>query len=47
MLDITIQLHISANLTSQVTIIICYHEKKILLKKIQKYGRLNQNLYVN
>ena len=32
---------ISARLTSQVTTIICYHIKKILLKKIQKYEGLN------
>jgi len=38
MLGITLQLDISAMLTSQVTTIICHHIKKILLKKIQKYG---------
>jgi len=47
MLDITILLDISAKLRPQVTTIICHHIKKILLKKIQKYGRLNQNSYVN
>jgi len=46
------QLEISAILTPQVTKIICHHMKKILLKKekikkIQKYGGLDQNLYVN
>ena len=48
MLGITMQLR----LTPQVTIIICHHMKKVLLKKrkkkkIQKYGRLDQNSYVN
>jgi len=33
-------------LKPQTTIIICHQMKKILLKKIQKYGRLYQNLYV-
>ena len=52
MLDITMQLDISARLTPQVTIIICHHMKKILLKKrkrkkIQKYGGLDQNPHVN
>jgi len=43
------QLDISARLTLQVTIIICHHMKKSLLKKrkIQKYGGLDQNPYVN
>jgi len=36
MLGITMQLDILARLTSQVTIIICHHMKKVLLKKIQK-----------
>jgi len=34
-------------LTHKVTTIICYHIKKVLLKKIQKYGELEQNLYIN
>jgi len=38
MLCIIMQLDISARLTPQVTTIICHHMKKILLKKIQKYG---------
>jgi len=46
------QLEISARLTPQVTTIICHHMKKLLLKrekrkKIQKYGGLGQNSYVN
>jgi len=36
MLGITIQLDISARLTSQVTTIICHHMQKVLLKNIQK-----------
>jgi len=45
-------LKISARLTPQVTTIIYHHMKKVLLnkrkrKKIQKYGRLDQNPYVN
>jgi len=55
MLDITMQLDISARLIPQVTTIICHHIKKILLeekrkrKKIQKknIGGLYQNTYVN
>jgi len=54
MFGITMQLDISAMLTLQVTTIICYHIKKVLLKikqnrkKIQKkYGRLDQNSYVD
>ena len=31
-------LDISVRLTPQVTTIICHHIKKVLLKKIQKYG---------
>jgi len=52
-LGITMQLDISAKLTPQVTTIMCHHmKKKILLKKekrkkIQKYGGLDQNPYVN
>jgi len=51
-LGITMQLDISAKLTPQVTTIICHHIKKKLLKKekrkkIQKYGGLDQNSYVN
>ena len=41
---------ISARLTPQITTIICHHMKKVLLKKrkkIQKYGGLDQNSYVN
>ena len=49
MLDITMQLDISARLTPQVTTIICHHIKKILLtKKIkkqkQKYGGTSPKL---
>jgi len=40
-------LNISSKLRPQVTTVICNYMKKILLKKIQKYGRLNQNSYVN
>jgi len=47
-------LKISARLTPQVTTIIYHNIKKILLnkrkkkkKKIQKYGGLDQNPYVN
>jgi len=50
MLGIIMQLDISARLTPQVTTIIFHHIKKILLKKrkkIQKYGGLEQNPYVN
>jgi len=52
MLDITMQLKISVRLTPQVTTIIFHHMKKVLLKKekrkkIQKYGVLDQNSYVN
>jgi len=50
MLGITIQLDISARLTPQVTTIICHHMKKVLLKKIkkiQKYGGLDQSPHVN
>jgi len=52
MLGITMQLDISARLTSQVTTIICHHMKNVLLKKgkrkkIQKYGGLDQNPHVN
>ena len=54
MLGITMPLKISARLTPQVTTIISHHmKKKILLnkrkkkKKIQKYGGLDQNPYVN
>ena len=54
MLGITMPLKISARLTPQVTTIIYHHMKKILLnkrkkkkKKIQKYGGLDQNPYVN
>jgi len=39
MLGITMQLDISARLTSQVTTIICHHMKKILLKKRKKKER--------
>jgi len=51
-LGITMLLNISDRLTPQVTTIICHHMKKILLKrrkrkKIQKYGGLDQNSYVN
>ena len=55
MLGITIQLDISVMLTPQVTIIICHHTKKVLLKKrkrrikkIQKeyMGGLDQNPYI-
>jgi len=47
------QLDISAKLTPQVTTIICHHMKKNIIKKkkkrkkVQKYGGLDQNLYVN
>jgi len=42
------QLDISAKLTPQVTTIICHHMKKnIIKKKIQKYGGVDQNPYVN
>jgi len=48
MLGITMQLDISARLTPQVTTtIICYHMKKVLLKKIKKNEELDQNSYVN
>jgi len=50
MLNITMQLGISARLTPQVTTIICHHMKKVLLKKKKKYknmGGLDQNSYVN
>ena len=48
MLGITMQLDISARLTPQLTTIICQHMKKLLLKKkIQKYGGIDQNPYVN
>jgi len=48
MLGINIQLDISVMLTHQVTTIICHHMKKILLKKrIQKYGGIDPNSYVN
>jgi len=41
-------LDISVRLTPQVTTIICHHIKKSIIKRnIQKYGRLNQNSYVN
>jgi len=43
MLCIIMQLDISARLTHQVTTIIYHHINKILLKKIQKYGVLDQN----
>ena len=47
MLDI-IQLDISSKLTPQVTTIISHYIKKILLKKIQKYGgNKSKNSYVN
>ena len=49
-LDITMQLDISAKLTPQVTIIICHHMKKKILLKKRKYknmGGLDQNSYVN
>ena len=53
-LGITMQLDISAKLTSQETTIICHHMKKnILLKKKKKerkyknMGGLDQNPYVN
>jgi len=36
MLGITMQLKISARLTSQVTTIICHHMKKVLLNKRKK-----------
>ena len=47
MLGLTMQLDISARLTSQITTIICHHMKKILLKKkekkenTKKYGGLD------
>ena len=49
MLDITMQLDISARLTPQVRTIICHHMTKVLLKeeklkKIQKYGGTRQKL---
>ena len=50
MLCITMQLDISVTLTPQVTTInLSSHEKNIIKKrkKIQKYGRLGQNPYVN
>jgi len=52
MLDITIQLDISARLTPQIKTIICYHMKNVLLKNIYIYiykniERLNQNSHVN
>jgi len=47
MLGITMLLDISSRLTHQVTTITCHHMKKILLKKLQKYGGLDQNPYVN
>jgi len=40
------QLDISVMLTLQITIIICHCMTKILLKKIQKYGRIYQNRYI-
>jgi len=53
MLGITMLLDISASLTPQVTTIVCHHIKKNIIKKrkkrkkIQKYGKLDQNPYVN
>jgi len=53
MLSIIMLLDISPSLTPQVKTIICHHMKKKLLlkkrkrKKIQKYGVLDQNTYVN
>ena len=47
MLSIIMQLDISARLIFQATTIICHHMGKKLLKKIQKYGRLDQNPYAN
>jgi len=40
MLDITLQLGISARLTPQVTTIICHHIKNLLLKKRKKYKKI-------
>jgi len=49
MSSITMQLDISARLTPQVTTIIYHHMTKNIIKKkkIQKYGGLDQNSYVN
>jgi len=49
MLSISMQFDISARLTPQITTIICQYMEKILLKKKKKskYGRLDQNTYVN
>jgi len=50
MLDIIMQLDISAMMTPQVTKLICHPMKKSIIKKekkIQKYGELDQNPYVN
>jgi len=46
---ITMHLDISVKLIHQVITIICHHMKKNIIKKkkIQKYGRLDQNSYVN
>jgi len=50
MLDITMQLDISAMLIPQVTTIICHLMKKNIIKKEKKYkniGGLDQNPYIN
>jgi len=53
MLSITMQLDISARLTSQVTTIICHHMNKSIIKKKEKerkyknMGGLDQNPHVN
>jgi len=44
MLDIIMLFDISATLTLQLTTIICHMKKKLLKKKIQKYGRIKPKL---
>jgi len=44
MLSIIMLIDISPKLTPQVTTIICHYMKKVLLKKIQKYGETSKYL---
>jgi len=47
MLGITMQFDISTRLTPQIITIICHHIKKNIIIKKRKYGKLNQNSYIN
>jgi len=44
MLDITMQLDISARLTPQVTTIIYHHMKKVLLKKKKERKKIDKKI---